>query len=82
MLERNDVIHTIYEADLSVKAVYNRFFETDSCILYVVDAQERFTGVITSGIFGRGGGTIGQERLFRDSPPGRAGGMERSGAPI
>lgn len=81
MLERNDVIHTIYEADLSVKAVYNRFFETDSCILYVVDAQERFTGVITSGIFGRGG-TIGQERLFRDSPPGRAGGMERSGAPI
>lgn len=55
MLERNDVIHTIYEADLSVKAVYNRFFETDSCILYVVDAQERFTGVITSGIFGRGG---------------------------
>ena len=55
LLERNDVIHTIYEADLSVKAVYNRFFETDSCILYVVDAQERFTGVITSGIFGRGG---------------------------
>lgn len=54
-MERNDVIHTIYEADLSVKAVYNRFFETDSCILYVVDAQERFTGVITSGIFGRGG---------------------------
>lgn len=55
MLERNHCFYTLRETDLSFKKVYNRFFEIESCILYVVDSMDRFLGVITSGKFMRGG---------------------------
>lgn len=48
MLERNDKFYTIYESDVSIKNVYNSFFEIEDQIIYVVDTTERFVGIITS----------------------------------
>ena len=48
MLEKNHIIHTLHEADVSVERVYNSFWEAESRIIYVVDAADRLTGVITN----------------------------------
>ena len=54
MLEKNDAFYTIYENDISLKNIYNCFFNIDSSIIYVLDSADRFTGVITSkNFFGR-----------------------------
>ena len=48
MLEKNHIIYTLHEADVSVERVYNSFWEAESRIIYVVDAADRLTGVITN----------------------------------
>lgn len=47
MLERNSRLHVLRENEISIKVVFNTFYETNTDIIYVVDTCDLFVGVIT-----------------------------------
>lgn len=53
MLEINYKIYTLYENSISIREIYNTFFQADSSIIYILDSSDHFAGLITSGDFMR-----------------------------
>lgn len=48
MLEKNDSVYTVKERDVTAKKLFNFFFEMDCNIIYVVDGEDKFIGIITN----------------------------------